>query len=134
LQATANTWKPVYRQAIGNDLRLRVSRGTLLTSYPPAVKVDALGCAELEISGGVGFVPFSFSNLKTHRNPQLVVNVEGNARPIDQSVHGNDFWQTDFGPVEGRWNVTYNVPLDSPNDAPRTVKLRFESGDAKESK
>jgi hypothetical protein len=37
---------------------------------------------------------------------------------LDQSVHGNDFWQTDFDPVRKRWQITYNIP---PNACGETV-------------
>lgn len=31
---------------------------------------------------------------------------------LDQGVHGNDFWQTDFNPESGTYSLTYNLPLD----------------------
>jgi len=30
----------------------------------------------------------------------------------DQSVHGNDFWQTDYDAFSNSYKITYNVPLD----------------------
>ena len=30
-------------------------------------------------------------------------------RRVDQSVHGNDFWQADFDPVARRWRLTYTT-------------------------
>jgi hypothetical protein len=32
-------------------------------------------------------------------------------------VHGNDFWQTDYDPAAGRWEITFNVQLDGPDPA-----------------
>jgi hypothetical protein len=30
--------------------------------------------------------------------------------PLDLSVHGNDFWQTDYDVVAKTWSLTYNLP------------------------
>jgi hypothetical protein len=41
-------------------------------------------------------------------------------------VHGNDFWQTDYDAVSNTWQITYNLPLDSPNDVPQDVEFRVK--------
>lgn len=33
-----------------------------------------------------------------------------NHQPFTQSVHGRDFWQTDYDPATGRWSQTFNLP------------------------
>jgi hypothetical protein len=32
-------------------------------------------------------------------------------KTLDQSVHGNDFWQTDYDAGTKTWSQTYNVPI-----------------------
>ncbi len=125
LKAGGNTWKPVLRQAVGNALLVRAVHGELVRAYPPVVKADASGQAEVEITGGVGYVPVTFAGLASHAGHELWV-VEGEKRTrVDQSVHGNDYWQSDYDPLGRAWSSTYNVPLDSPGDVPRPVRLVF---------
>ncbi|MBT4757527.1 MAG: hypothetical protein HOO08_03950, partial [Opitutae bacterium] len=31
---------------------------------------------------------------------------------LDQSVHGNDFWQTDYDAKSNSFKMTFNLPLD----------------------
>ena len=44
---------------------------------------------------------------------------------VNQSVHGHDFWQTDYNPKTATWEVTYTVALDRPNDVPVPTECRF---------
>ena len=45
--------------------------------------------------------------MKSHKAVQLQVD----GRLMDQSVHGNDFWQCNYDPVEKFWSQTFNLPL-----------------------
>ncbi len=127
LATQANTWRAVHRQATGNDLRLRALRGRILQAYPPviAIGMEPSPAATVEITGGVGFVPVTFAGLPSPRELVLTMVKYGRETRVDQAVHGNDYWQTVFDPVRQTWTVTYNVPLDSPEDKPQTVELRF---------
>jgi hypothetical protein len=125
LLSQGNTWRPVFRQARANRLSLEVDRGTLLRSYPPTIAVDGDKGVELKITGGLGFIPITFSGLDRYRDFELRKVVDGKETTIDQSVHGNDFWQTDYDPTLGEWSVTYNVDLDNPGNERRTVRLLF---------
>ena len=125
LLSFGNTWRPVFRQAVGNGLNLEVQRGTLLRSYPPKIAVDGNQRAELKITGGVGFVPITFSGLDRYRDFELRKGLDGKETTIDQSVHGNDYWQTDYNPTSGEYSVTYNVDLDRSGDERQTVELSF---------
>ncbi|MFQ5808094.1 MAG: hypothetical protein ACE5JM_00625 [Armatimonadota bacterium] len=120
-----NTWRPVHREAVGNDLKLRALRGEILHAYPIKVRVDGDQSAELDVTGGIGFVPVTFTGLDDYRGYQLSLATGGQPEPIDQSVHGSDYWQTDYDPTAGTWAITYNVSLDTPNDDPRKVRLMF---------
>jgi len=125
LQAGGNTWRPIHREAVGNRLRLEATRGMVRSRYPILIKVDKDQEAEFEVTGGIGYVPIAFAGLTDHRGYELRRRIDGQWRPVDQSVHGNDFWQTDHDPVMDTWRVTYNVSLDTPNDERRAVRFAF---------
>jgi hypothetical protein len=121
----------IQREAVGNDLAVQCTAGTVRQNYPVRIAADASGRAEFRIRGGVGHVPIAIEGLPSHRGGRLLRR-EGDAwKPIDQSVHGNDFWQTDFAPDLAAWRITYNVRLDDRPAAdaagpPGAVELRFQ--------
>ena len=73
---------------------MKALKGTLVRSYPPKVEVGPDQEADLEITGGVGHVPVTFSGLKSPTGFAIIITAGGASKPFDQSVHGNDFWQT----------------------------------------
>ena len=129
LTPKANTWVMVYREAIGNNLDVVVSSGgSLTTSYP--IKINSTSNAvSFSVTGGRGYVPLTITNVGSYQSPVLYQKVSGSWQKIDQSVYGNDFWQTDFDASIGKWDITYNVNLDTPNDFRQTVEFKFESSD-----
>jgi hypothetical protein len=98
LREHENTWRMVHREAVGNDRRVEVATGTLESLHPAVVIRTNDGEAELTLTGGLGFVPITFDGLTSPRGHVLYVDGE----PLDQSVHGNDFWQTDYDPATQR--------------------------------
>jgi len=44
--------------------------------------------------------------------PSLANKLEPATQPLDQSVHGNDFWETSSNPDSKSYSLTYNLPLD----------------------
>lgn len=42
-------------------------------------------------------------------------------QPVNQSVHGNDFWRTDFDAAARSWSLTYNLPI--PGNRSHTIRL-----------
>ena len=104
----ADTWRLVHREARDNALRVEVQRGTPQHTLPLSVAVDAGQRAELTLDGGVGCVPVTFSGLTNYRDWELRVNDQ----PLDQSIHGHDFWQTDYDSKTRQWKMTFNVPRD----------------------
>lgn len=101
-----NTWHMIHREAVGNERRVEVQAGTLEGLYP-AVRVHAADDrAELLFHGGIGYVPISFTGLSSPDGHALYID----GQPLDQSVHGNDFWQTDYDPATRRWELTFNLP------------------------
>ncbi len=108
LQRDADTWRMVQREAVGNDRQVTMVRGSLLSVHP-SVCVRAQGdAAAFTLSGGLGYVPVTFEGLSSPEG--FVLRVDG--RPVDQSVHGRDFWQSDYDPVAKRWSLTYTVPSE----------------------
>jgi len=123
LKSGQNTWKPVYRQAIGNNLEVNVIRGTLLDPYPVKVEVDKAQSTEFEIKGGIGYVPVTIGGLDKFSGYQLRQVADGKDVKVDQSVYGNDYWQSDYDAVNKKWSITYNIPLDTKDDKPQTRRF-----------
>jgi hypothetical protein len=123
LSSGADTWRPVLREARGNQLRATALHGTILNAYPLLVKVDQNGRAQVVTSGGVGYVPVTFSGLSDFRGYGCDLTVDGVSHAVDQAVSGNDFWQSDYDAAAKTWSLTYNICLDSPRDEARAVSL-----------
>ena len=115
----ADTWQLVQREAVGNALQVEARRGTLRRAYPLVMEVDEQQAAEAQVTGGNGFVPLTFTGLGASRGYTLWLD----GRQVDQSIHGNDFWQTDYDAVRKQWRMTFNVRLSE--DAKVSHSLRF---------
>ena len=101
-----NTWRMIHREAAGNDRRVEIKAGTLERLYP-AVRIGTVDDrAEFTLAGGLGYVPVTFTGLTSPRGHALYLD----GQRLDQSVHGNDFWQTDYDPATQRWEMTFNIP------------------------
>jgi hypothetical protein len=124
LRKQANTWQPVMRQAVGNNLRIAVDGGRLVQRYPPVVALVNARSVEVRITGGLGYVPLSFAGLDNWRGWELCRQQNGVWTRVDQSVFGNDFWQVDREEQPARYRITFNVPLDRPGDA--SGETRFQ--------
>ena len=61
----------------------------------------------MTLTGGLGYVPVSFSGIGSPRGFTLTLD----GQDLDQSVHGTDFWQTDYDPASRTWTLTYNIPI-----------------------
>lgn len=112
LKENSTSWKTTHREAKGNRLDVSVSGGTEIENYPLVVEVQDPEVA-LTISGGVGAVPVRFQGLTSTHGWQLYRVVNGERVPFDQSVHGNDYWQTDFDATTETYALTFNLPLDA---------------------
>lgn len=127
LAAGGNTWKPILRQAIGNNLKVTAARGQVRRTYPILVAADKEGRAEIEVTGGLGYVPICFTGLPRHDGYGLWRRAGAELKEIRQDVRGNDFWQSDYDPETRTWSRTYNVSLDTPGDVPQTVTFVFKA-------
>jgi hypothetical protein len=124
LSTKANTWQMTYREAIGNDTKVETTTGTLIDEHPIHIKATK-NKARFSISGGLGYVPVTISNLSTYRHPKLFQKIKGRWVKVDQQVHGNDFWQTEFNASDGTWDITYNVNLDTKKDKRKETEFKF---------
>lgn len=114
----------VFREAVGNDLEIVVTRGSLVRRRPTLILAEDNG-AEFTMAGGLGYVPITISGLSDYRSPRLEIEEKGGWRTVDQSVYGNDFWQTDYDTETKSWEITYSVPMDTPEDDTQKRHFRF---------
>jgi hypothetical protein len=125
LKANQNTWKMIYREASGNNLDVKVTRGgETLSTYPIHI-LGTGGNIEFSVTGGLSFVPVTFSGVANYRGFKLEQKTKDGWVEIDQSYHGKDFWQVDFNAKNHNWDVTYSLPLDSPGDERQTRQFRL---------
>lgn len=106
-----NSWKTTYREAIGNNLKADISGGKELNNYPLVIQVEKPEVT-VTVKGGIGVVPVRFEGLQSPTGFRLYQVLSGKKVPFDQSVHGNDFWQTDYDATTGLYSVSFNLPLD----------------------
>ena len=57
-------------------------------------------------------MPIRFDGLNS-KDFALYQIVNGQEKKLDQTAHGNDFWQTDYDPITNSFKMTFNVPLDN---------------------
>jgi hypothetical protein len=94
----------------GNDVSVTATVGTVERALPVEVAaVPGIVSADLTISGGRGFTPVTFLGLNRADGWALEVETDTGWESIDQSVHGNDFWQTNYDPGTATWSVTYTL-------------------------
>jgi len=123
-----DSWQQVHRQAAGNHLDVSVHTGRLVEAYPPIVEVNTEQQVRLEIAGGVGYVPVTFTGLTSPGGYELYLTADGRRAPLDQSKLGSDFWQVDRRP-DGSFSRTYTLPLDRDDpSSPIQVELIAISG------
>ncbi|HLX63537.1 MAG TPA: hypothetical protein VKX17_19865 [Planctomycetota bacterium] len=113
LAATADKWQGVYRQACANHTAVSLEQGELVSCFPIDIRVDENDGAAFTLRGGLAYVPVSFSGLRSYRGYVLYEAIGSEARRVDQSVHGHDFWQTEFDAASGRYRITYNLPVEN---------------------
>jgi hypothetical protein len=111
LTHTPNSWKTTHREAVGNDLNVEVTGGTVGHRYPLVVRVQEPEVT-VTITGGVGAVPVRFEGISSPVDYRLDRIVNGQRIPLDQSVHGHDFWQIDYDERTKINAITFNLPLD----------------------
>jgi hypothetical protein len=115
LVRNADSWRLVQHEAAGNDLKIEMRSGHLKNTYPLVIEADSRQRAEAVIHGGLGYVPVTFTGLASPDGYSLFVD----GHRIDQSVQGNDFWQTDYHASGKCWSQTYNLSFSG--QEPHTI-------------
>jgi hypothetical protein len=105
LTKDANTWRMIHREALGNDHHIEMRMGTLDRSHPAITISTKDDKAEFTLTNALGYVPVTFTGLHSASGFSLLVD----DKPLNQSIHGNDFWQTNYDPGTKTWSQTYNV-------------------------
>jgi len=125
LERWGDTWRMIRREAVGNDLGVSVSVGTLERSRPTKIRAKN-DRAEFTIAGGLGALPVTVTGLTRYRRGKLEMRSASTQwKTVDQAVHGRDFWQTDYDEGSGTWEITHSVPADTPADGRHTRRFRF---------
>ena len=120
LTSLGNTYNLLYREALNNKITATSATNTVNTNYP--LTVTTIGnTATVTITGGVGYIPVVFSGLTSVTNPKLWKNDGAGWTLVDQSNYGKDFWQSDFNPETGLFDLIFNVNQDIANDATATI-------------
>lgn len=127
-----NSYRLALREAVGNNLGVVVQTGTLEHLFPVQIRATN-NQAAFTVTGGLGFAPFTFSGLSDYRKPVLEESIAGVWTPLDQAVHGSDFWQCDFNAEAGTWEITFTLGLDGTHyqsveslmNSPQTRTFRF---------
>ncbi len=121
LTTYGNSYELLYRESLGNKIRATSSTNTIHTSYPLTVETSN-NTGLVTLTGGKGYVPIVFSGLSSVTNPVLWKYYRGEWKVVDQSVHGKDFWQTNYNPETKLFNLVYNVNQDIKNDETALIK------------
>jgi len=111
LAVNPRSWKTVYREALGNDLHVIVDGGVTTHSYPIIIQASQPEIT-VDIRGGVGAVPIRFDGLESASGYVLYQDIDGRLVPLDQSIHGNDYWQTGYDAGSDTYRMSFNLPLD----------------------
>lgn len=107
LAKDGNIWRMIHREAAGNDRSVTMTTGTLEHLHPDVRIRTGNREAAFTLTGGLGHVPVTFTELSSGTGYTLVMD----GKPVDQATHGSDFWQTDYDPQTQRWSQTYNIPV-----------------------
>jgi hypothetical protein len=78
--------------------------------------VTAEIAAHFEMIGGFGYTPVTIQGLFRADGWQLQSLNNGVWEEVDQSVHGNDYWQTRFDESTGTYALTFSVNIDGPTE------------------
>lgn len=112
LSKFANRWQIIARDAVLHEQKVQIKKGTLVQRYPDIkVKADQ-GNAQFIVRGKqYRYTPVTVSNLKSATQGQIFVD----GKPLDQSLYGEDYYQTEFNAATGTWSKTYNIKFSGPD-------------------
>ena len=116
-----NSYELLHRESLGNRITAESPTNNINTVYP--LTVETVGNTGLvNITGGKGYVPVVFSGLTDIASPTLWKAHNNCWEMVNQSVHGQDFWQTNFNPETNSFDLIYNVNQDVSNDGSAVIQ------------
>lgn len=125
LEHNANTWKPVYRLARLNDLKVTAHQGALLRAYPLLMQADANSEARFSVQGGAGYAPCTITGLKDFPRG-LLSRLDDDLQTVANScLSENEHHQVDYNIGNGYYEVTFNLLLDTPGDRTQEIHFRY---------
>jgi len=122
-----NTYEAALQQVKYGIVSAAAIVGELEGSFPVTVKVDNENeiLAHLSLTGGLGYTPVVFKGVKGYSGYSLEKKVGDAWEKVDQSIHGNDFWQTNFDYASGGYTFVYNVKNTQGTDYNKTNEYRL---------
>lgn len=113
-----NTWEMAYLFATQSSTKVEASVGRVVRNYPAAVAAQGESgvVAQFTVSGGIGYVPISIKNLPSAGNWKLQKKIGDQWADIDQSIHGDDYWQCYYDVITNTYELTFNVEHTGRND------------------
>ncbi len=116
LSTYGNSVELFLREVQGNNPQLTSTTNAINPSYPYSIEANN-STAQLQLFGGKGYVPLVFNGVNDIENPVLWKAIDNCWEEMDQSVHGKDYWQTDFNYNLDDFDLIYNVNQDMPYDS-----------------
>ena len=117
----------LYQQVTGGTVAAQASVGKVTGNYP--VKITAVDdgdvAAQFTLKGGLGYVPVMIDGLNNYSGYRLQVKQGGNWVELEQSVKGNDYWQTDYNYATGKYRMAFNVKNVSGTNFNETNEYRL---------
>ena len=109
-----NQWRTIamaLELAVGNHLVVEPVIGQLRRTQPVELDAEPGAIAtQFTLTGGRGYVPITVYGLMRHDGWQLQTQADDGWVTVDQSLHGNDFWQARFNGENGTYDLTWNIP------------------------
>ena len=104
-----------------NQISINMITGGLLKHYPLELQANYGALAvEFSLSGGLGYIPLSIKGLNRYDGWQLQELVDGQWNLLDQSVIGNDYWQSTYDPSQDSYTLSFNLKAQA---LPKTYRL-----------
>lgn len=119
-------WEQAHLYAVNGKLDYSATVGELLSTWPAQIKAAAPTngvVADFSITGGIGYVPVTITGLDSYSGYRLFKVENGTEVMVDQSVHGNDYWQCYYDVNTGKYELTFNVEQNITSSQYRLKKI-----------
>ena len=108
----------------GDRYSAAASTGEVTCIYPLKIRAQAgETAAEFTLTGGMGYTAVTFTGLDRFDGWRLQQKQGDGWETLDQSVHGNDYWQCRFDAESGSYELSYNVPCSGDPEQTQVFRL-----------